>query len=92
MSGSDQSEQRELNSLAADPQNCALTEVRHSRMLLSLDFPRDGEVLEPSGIQGMLGTGPPIKTFGGQDELAYKLITCFVSISSTIDAAVEGEP
>src|SRR5215813_10333507 len=25
--------------------------VRHSRMLLSLDFPRDGEVLEPSGIQ-----------------------------------------
>jgi hypothetical protein len=39
--------------------------VRHSRMLLSLDFPRDGEVLEPSGIQARAGTGPPIKTSGG---------------------------
>ncbi len=28
-------------------------------MLLSLDFPRDGEVLEPSGIQAKAGTGPP---------------------------------
>ena len=25
--------------------------ICHSRMLLSLDFPRDDEVLEPSGIQ-----------------------------------------
>ena len=25
--------------------------IHHSRMLLSLDFPRAGEVLEPSGIQ-----------------------------------------
>ena len=28
-------------------------------MLLSLDFPRDGEVLEPSGNPGEPGTGPP---------------------------------
>src|SRR5262249_37898598 len=41
--------------------------VRHSRMLLSLDFPRDGEVLEPSGIQAKTRTGPPIKTFGGDE-------------------------
>jgi hypothetical protein len=33
----------------------SLIRVRHSRVLLSLDFPRDGEVLEPSGIQAKLG-------------------------------------
>jgi hypothetical protein len=35
--------------------------IRHSRMLLSLDFPRDGEVLEPSGIWGRWETGLSIK-------------------------------
>src|SRR5262249_61542194 len=35
--------------------------VRHSRMLLSLDFPRDGEVLEPSGIQARPNWTPDLR-------------------------------
>jgi hypothetical protein len=32
---------------------------RRSRTFLSLDFPRDGEVLEPSAILGEIETGFP---------------------------------
>ena len=37
----------------------AVVRVRHSRTHLSLDLPRDGEVLEPSGIQAKLDGRPP---------------------------------
>jgi len=52
--------------LAAQRLILRLLRVRHSRMFLSLDFPRDGEVLEPSGIQARAELDPrPIRPGSG---------------------------
>jgi hypothetical protein len=50
--------------------------VRHSRMFLSLDFPQDGEVLEPSGIQARPELDPRLK-HSGVTRLGQILIAMF---------------
>src|SRR5262249_40618792 len=76
----------------------AIPKVRHSRMNLSLDFPRDGEVLDPSGIQTSRKLDPThstwlrvvvsiveprLKIFGG-DALEFSSLTFDIPLAGSL--------